>query len=67
MGEKAMICPYWTRRSAETIQTRREYDDDGRESFCETVDSKVWEPMECAENGCACWNVGGCGYKGAVN
>lgn len=56
-----MICPYIC-HAVQTDQVRREYDKEGRETFCENIQTERKEPMSCAGEACAVWRDGRCTY-----
>lgn len=57
-----MKCPYAVDRHCVT-QTHFEYDEEGVETFRQTVEDNTAEFVDCLKDGCAAWRDGRCQYR----
>ena len=58
-----MICPYTVTRNVVT-QTRAEYNEEGAQTFVETVEQNTAIPIECRMEECGAWKgLRGCCYN----
>ena len=62
-GGVGMICPYIVTRKIVT-QWRPEYDEEGRQTFAETVEANEAIPIPCEKENCGAWRDGRCQYYG---
>lgn len=57
-----MTCPYAVNRTV-SIQTKFEYDDDGRQTFQQSIEAHNAKFLLCVREECGAWRDGRCQYR----
>lgn len=58
-----MKCPYAVNRHF-VSQTTYDYNEEGVETFRQTIEDNTAEFVDCLQDGCAAWRDGRCEYRG---